>query len=179
MKILILFFLLIVGATVALTYTAKPNKVVAPVVTSATPPPIAVPAPRAELVVQATPIPLPPYVPGAEINKDWKAPKISAKEQRESKKQNDKYARGKEAGNEPVVEGWFNIAESGIKALLNDPDSYHYESSQSYNVTFGGFGAWKTIVYFRAKNGYGGYTKGSAVIYSRNNEVLSTKLLSD
>jgi hypothetical protein len=177
MKILILFFLLVVVGIIV--FPPKPTKVVAPVVTSATPPPIVDSAPRAELVVQPTPTPLPPYVPGGEINKDWKAPKISAKEQRESKKQNDKYAREKEAGNEPVVEGWFNIAESEIKALLNDPDSYHYESSQSYNVTFGGYGAWKTIVYFRAKNGYGGYTKGSAVIYSRNNEVLSTKLLND
>jgi hypothetical protein len=45
-----------------------------------------------------------------------------------------------------------------IKAQLADPDSYRYDSvSQPYRVTYNGKECWFEKVYFRYKNGFGGF----------------------
>ena len=49
--------------------------------------------------------------------------------------------------------------ESRIKQLLRDPDSYQFESATVHS-TDGEFGT--ATVYFRSRNGFGGYSSGSA-----------------
>jgi hypothetical protein len=73
------------------------------------------------------------------------------------------------------------FVHDAIKKQLNDPDSYKYEShTLPETAVYEGQACWMETVFFRAKNGFGGYVKGSAKVYTREDggetKVLGVKL---
>lgn len=86
-------------------------------------------------------------------------------------------ARGNEAtaaaGPSPAetVFGVSLYVHDAIKEQLNDPDSYKYEShSLAQATTYEGQACWSEEISFRAKNAFGAYIKGSATVYTREEE---------
>jgi hypothetical protein len=73
------------------------------------------------------------------------------------------------------------FVHDAIKEQLSDPDSYKYEShTRPETAVYEGQACWAEVVFFRAKNGFGGYVKGSAKVYTREDgdetKVLGVKL---
>ena len=64
------------------------------------------------------------------------------------------------------------FCESPIKSTLRDPDSYQFKSAvvHSQSGTYNEYGT--ATIYFRSRNGFGGYTDGSASCeaYNKNGE---------
>ena len=72
-------------------------------------------------------------------------------------------------GPTPETGGIWGVSlevHNAIKAKLRDPESYKYEScSDPVWTTFGQQPCWKIKVRFRARNGFGGYSEGSASVW--------------
>ena len=65
------------------------------------------------------------------------------------------------------------MCSKNIKTLLNDPDSYRFDSVDIGSTTGDQQQYGTATVYFRAKNGFGGYTRESAdcKAYDKGGEV--------
>ena len=74
------------------------------------------------------------------------------------------------------------VCGSRIKNLLRDPDSYEFESARILETSgeFNEFG--KAYIIYKAKNGFGGYTRGEAECerYEQNGDpYIKVRLLSN
>jgi hypothetical protein len=72
----------------------------------------------------------------------------------------------------PPPEGCWEF-EAEIKRKLKDPDTYKETDCEGAILsTFSGQKAWSNRIKYRAKNGFGGMSEGSATGYFRNKSVL-------
>lgn len=100
------------------------------------------------------------------------------KQEAEAKKHTKKIAElEKKIGEKPVQSQWdgsVQIAENYLKSHLRDPDSLKYESwSPVFLFENKNNKYWATRVTYRAKNGFGGFTKESKMFLIQHGQVVS------